>query len=148
MQGRPTFDDVYMNLAMMLAKRSTCLRASVGCVVASEDGQRVLSVGYNGNYRGGANCCDSSEPGACGCLHAEDNALIKLDFNDPVEKILYTTTSPCLMCAKRIINSGITKVRYLNAYRKTEGIELLQKAGVEIWKVPDRKIQVDQDGEG
>jgi len=132
---RPTFNNIYLNLAEMLAKRSTCKRASVGCVITTSDYQRVLAVGYNGNYRGGANTCDTSEPGSCGCLHAEENAIIKLNFNDPAEKILYTTVSPCLMCAKRIINAGVARVRYLNAYRKTEGIELLQKAGVEVWKI-------------
>lgn len=128
---RPSFDDLYMNLAVMLSKRSTCARLHVGCVIVSDDNQRVLAIGYNGSWRGGPNGCDSTEPGNCGCLHAEENALIKMNYNDPAGKRLYTTTMPCVYCAKRIVNAGIGEVIYLNEYRKKEGIELLQKAGIQ-----------------
>ena len=76
-------------------------------------------------------------------------SIIKLDFNDHVNKIMYTTTSPCLMCAKRIINAGVFRVVYLNEYRKTEGVEVLQKAGVEVWKHKGNLlvIQDRKDGE-
>lgn len=114
-------------------------------MITSADGQRVLAIGYNGNWMGGPNACDSSEPGLCGCLHSEENALIKLDYNDSSRKILYTTTAPCVMCAKRIINAKITAVRYLNAYRKTEGVELLQKAGIEVWKLDEGNVPLLED---
>jgi len=66
------------------------------------------------------------------CLHAEENAIIKLDFNDVTEKILWTTDSPCKMCSKRIINAGIKHVIYAKLYRKTEGIELLLKNSIKV----------------
>lgn len=129
---RPRWPDVYLAFAHVLARRSTCSRASVGCVVTSWDHNRVLAIGYNGNYRGGPNTCDTDEPGLCGCLHAEENAIIKLDYNDHSRKRMYNTVSPCLMCAKRIVNAGIEQVTYSTLYRKTEGIDLLGKNSVEI----------------
>ena len=134
MLSRPSFDSIYLRLAVDLAQRSTCARRHVGCVIVSEDNQRVLSIGYNGSWKGGPNECDSSEPGKCGCLHGEENALIKLDYNDPVSKKIYTTTMPCVMCAKRIINAGIKEVIYLEEYRNKEGIEVLSKAGISCWQ--------------
>lgn len=134
-----------MRLAIDLSNRSTCARRHVGCVIVSSDNQRVLAIGYNGSWKGGPNACDSTEPGNCGDLHAEENALIKLDYNDPVSKKMYTTTMPCLMCAKRIINSGIGEVIYLEAYRNTEGVELLEKAGIKVRQARD--VQVKEDGQ-
>lgn len=130
--SRPSFNDIYMDLAVMLSQRSTCSRKKVGCVVVSYDNQRVLAIGYNGSWSGGPNSCDSDEPGNCGCLHAEDNALIKLNYNDNCGKVLYTTMSPCSLCAKRIINAGIDMVIYLEKYRKTDGLDILERAGVEV----------------
>ena len=129
---RPTWPEIWMQLAEHLSQRSTCRRAHVGCVIVSSDNCRVLSMGYNGNYTKGPNTCDSNEPGFCGCLHAEDNCLLKMNFNDPVDKIMYTTTSPCKACAKRIVQASINEVIYLNEYRNTEGIELLKQAHVKI----------------
>lgn len=129
---RPTFDKIWTEFATALAERSTCARTGVGCVIVTEDNHRVLSIGYNGGARGLNNSCDSAEPGNCGCLHAEENALIKMNFNEPSPKKMYTTLAPCLMCAKRAVNAGIQEVIYITAYRKTEGIELLEKAGVKV----------------
>jgi len=130
--ARPSWESIYIRFAHSLAERSSCDRASVGSVITSWDHSRVLAIGYNGNYRGGPNCCDTDEAGSCGCLHAEENAIIKLDFNDHSDKRLYTTTSPCLMCAKRIINAGVVEVIFANLYRKREGIELLQNNGIKV----------------
>ena len=71
---RPKFETIYMNLACALAERSTCSRLKVGCVITSSDYSRVLAIGYNGNYPGGPNCCDSDEPGKSGCFTA--NSLV------------------------------------------------------------------------
>jgi len=142
---RPSFESIWMNLAVTLAKRSTCKRAHVGSVVVSEDNQRVLAIGYNGNYKGGPNHCDSDEPGLCGCLHSEENSLIKLNYNDSSRKKIYTTTSPCVQCAKRIINASIDEVIYLNEYRKTEGLELLRSSGVYVRKISQGDIQIEED---
>ena len=129
---RPGWGSIYMNFAFALSERSSCNRASVGSVITSWDHNRVLAIGYNGNYRGGPNCCDTTQPGACGCLHAEENAIIKLDYNDHSAKILYTTVSPCVMCAKRILNAGIMEVRYCIQYRDIKGLALLQNNGVTV----------------
>jgi dCMP deaminase len=72
---RPSFDDIYMHMALMMAHRSTCSRAQVGCIITTIDNQRVLSVGYNGGPKGLWNECQSDEPGKCGHLHAEDMGL-------------------------------------------------------------------------
>lgn len=123
---RPGWSKIYMDFAFSLSERSSCDRASVGCVITSKDHHRVLAIGYNGNYRGGPNCCDTKKPGSCGCIHSESNAIVKMDYNDLSEKILYTTTSPCYACAKLIIQANIQEVRYNILYRKQEGIQLLQ----------------------
>lgn len=127
-----------MRFAQLLARRSTCRRAQVGCVVVTEDNCRVLAVGYNGGAKGVFNDCLSDEPGKCGHLHSEINALIKLDHNDPAKKKLYTTTMPCLNCAVAIVNAGIHEVIYLTEYRLTEGVEILGRAGISV-----RKYSVD-----
>jgi len=145
-ETRPSWEKIYLSFAHMLRKRSTCLRAQVGCVITSWDHNKVLAIGYNGNYRGGPNVCDSSEPGKCGCLHAEENAIIKLDYNDHARKILYSTTAPCLMCAKRIINAGIELVVYKNQYRNIDGLELLNKNSVTVIQSNDIFI-LGTDGE-
>lgn len=129
---RLAWDRIWMDLAVSLAKRSTCSRAQVGCVIVSWDNTRVLSVGYNGNARGFPNACDLDTPGSCGCLHAEENACIKMDFSDCTAKVMYTTVSPCLMCAKRIINAGIQEVVYHDPYRLPLGIEMLEKSAVTV----------------
>lgn len=129
--SRPSWDSVWMNLAEMIAQRSTCSRAKVGCAIVSYDNQRVLAVGYNGGPRKIYNECLSLEPGKCGHLHAEINALIKCDSSDPAMKILYTTTFPCHTCSIALINIGsIYRIVYRDEYRNDEGKELVRKAGI------------------
>ena len=128
---RPTFQEIYMNLATDLARRSTCLRKQVGCVIVSEDFTHVLGVGYNGNAAGFPNTCDSDEVGNCGCLHAEDSCLNKVAVGKEIKKIIFVTLSPCTYCAKRFVNKGgIQKVYYHEEYRKREGLDVLDKAGI------------------
>jgi len=124
-----------MNLAYSLARRSTCRRLQVGCVIVSKDFQRVLAIGYNGNYAGGPNDCDSDEAGNCGCLHGEDNAVTKCaDVHSP--KIVFTTHQPCKICAKRIVNLGkVVKVIYREPYRLIEGVEILKSVGIEVCQI-------------
>jgi dCMP deaminase len=119
-----------MECAHSISKRSYDPRFQVGSVIVTEDNCQVLAVGYNGNYSGGPNKVDSEIPGESGMLHAEINALIKLDYNNPKRKKLYLTLSPCRMCAKAIINSGITEVIYSDEYRDVSGLELLLSSGV------------------
>lgn len=119
-----------MRMAEELAKRSTCARNQVGSVITTGDLTQVLGVGYNGNARGLPNACDSDEPGRCGCLHSEANALIKAGAQTP-EKLMFVTVSPCVMCAKMIVNSNVRRVYYRAAYRDAGGLEVLERAGVE-----------------
>jgi dCMP deaminase len=124
----PLFE-VYMRMAEELAKRSTCSRLQVGTVVTDARLENVLAIGYNGNARGLPNRCDSTVPGQCGCIHSEVNALIKAP-GAVRDKVVFVTNSPCVMCAKLIINSGVTHVFYRQAYRDPSGVELLQSAAV------------------
>jgi dCMP deaminase len=129
---RPSWDEIWIDFARTIAKRSYDPRFQVGAVVVAEDNTQVLAIGYNGNYAGGPHEPESSEPGCSGFIHAEVNALIKLDFNNPKRKKMYLTLSPCRQCAKSIINAGINEVIYLEQYRDMSGSELLTKCNVEV----------------
>jgi len=127
---RPTWDEVWMDTAKTIARRSLDPRHQVGAVIVTDDNTQVLSVGYNGDHRGGPNSVESMEPGMSGFLHAETNALIKCDYNNPKPKRMYLTLSPCRQCAKAIINGGIREVVYAEEYRDPSGINLLRECGV------------------
>jgi len=129
---RPSWDEIWMEFAHSIAKRSYDPRFQVGAVVVTEDNSQVLAVGYNGNYAGGPNEVESENPGESGLLHAEINALLKMDYNNPKKKKLYLTLSPCRMCAKAIINAGINEVVYAESYRDLTGVELLKECGISV----------------
>lgn len=130
---RPSFPQIYMQLAFLLSERSTCKRLKVGTVITSTDYRKVLAVGYNGNATGLPNTCDRDEPGNCGCLHSEENAVINCDSPRNVEKLVYVTNLPCAMCAKRLINLGsVQHVFYVEDYRMKDGLELLRQAGIGV----------------
>ena len=129
---RPAWNEIWMDFSHTISRRSYDPRFQVGSVVVTQDNTQVLAVGYNGNYSGGPNTIESSTPGESGMLHAEINCLLKMDYNNPKIKIMYITLSPCRMCAKAIINSGINKIVYDEEYRDTSGLVLLREAGIEI----------------
>jgi len=132
---RPSFEHIHMEMAKLIARRSTCARLQVGCVITSSDYWKVLAVGYNGNAAGLPNGCDSETPGSCGCVHSETNALVKCDCPRSTEKIIFVTDLPCKMCAKLIVNLGnVKKVYYGRDYRLREGEEVLKQAGISIEK--------------
>lgn len=133
-EGRPTWDEVWMETAHTIARRSCDPRYRVGALVVTQDNTQVLSLGYNGNYRGGPNEVESEVPGESGFLHAEINCLLKLDYNNPKQKVLYVTLSPCRMCAKAIVNAGISEVVYDSEYRDASGLDVLRSAGVRVRK--------------
>ena len=114
MQKRPSFEEIYIRLALTIAERSTCKRLQVGTVITSSDFRKVLALGYNGNASGLANTCDSDIPGQCGCLHSEENAIINCDSPRELEKFVFVTHLPCFMCAKRLINLGGVRKVFLN----------------------------------
>ena len=128
---RVSFEEIHMRMAGLLIGRSTCARLQVGCVIASGDYRKILSMGYNGNATGLPNKCDSEEPGKCGCLHAEENAVINCDSSRHWSKIVFVTHLPCKMCAKRLVNlGGVVKLYYCYDYRLREGLDILKKAGI------------------
>ncbi len=132
---RPSWNTVWMKFAHLISKRSYDPRYQVGAIVVTEDNTQVMAVGYNGNYSGGPNEVESAIPGESGMLHAEINALLKCDYNDPQRKIMYITLSPCRMCAKAIINAGIDEVIYDELYRDDSGLEILKSAGLDVRKI-------------
>jgi dCMP deaminase len=129
--SRIPLEEVYMRMAEELAKRSTCARLQVGSVIASGDLTTVLGIGYNGNARGLPNKCDSTEPGSCGCIHGELNSLVKAGAQLP-GKVMFVSASPCVMCAKSIINCNVTTVYYRDPYRDPAGLDVLRQGGVEV----------------
>ena len=129
---RPKWDQVWMEFAHIIARRSYDPRHQVGAVVVSADNTQVLAVGYNGNYKGGPNEAESLTPGESGMIHAEINALLKMDYNNPKDKILYVTLSPCKMCAKAIVNGRIQRVVYDEEYRDTSSLEILRNSGIQV----------------
>src|SRR5436853_1676177 len=122
--------EVYMRMAEELAKRSTCARLQVGTVVTDQVLENVLAIGYNGNARGLPNKCDSAVPGSCGCIHSEMNALVKAP-GSVRDKVVFVSASPCVMCAKLIINSGVTHAFYRKSYLDHSCSEAMQHSGLE-----------------
>ena len=132
-ETRPSFEKIYLELAASLARRSTCSRLKVGTVITSTDFRKVLAVGYNGNASGLPNCCDREEPGNCGCLHSEENAVINCDSPRIVEKVVFVTHLPCVQCAKRLINLGnVKRIHYGQDYRIKDSLDVLRSVGIEI----------------
>jgi len=128
--SRPSWDHVWMRVATTISKRSVDPNHKVGAIVVSYDNTQVLALGYNGNFKGGPNSVESQTPGETGLLHAEINALLKMDYNTPKKKKMYVTLSPCRMCAKAIVNAGIDEVIYLEEYRDKTGLSILDVAKI------------------
>jgi dCMP deaminase len=112
-----------------LAKRSTCSRLSVGTVVTEPTLENVIAIGYNGNARGFPNRCDAATPGACGCIHSEMNALVKAP-GLLANKVVFVTASPCVMCAKLMVQAQVSHLYYRAAYRDPSGLDVLRRAGI------------------
>ena len=131
---RPSWDQIWISFAKTISERSYDPRNKVGAVIVTEDNTQVLGIGYNGEWAGGPNEVESLEPGMSGMIHAEINALIKMNYSHHKRKKLYVTLSPCRGCAKAIINGGIDNVIYLDDYRDSSGIDLLLEGGVLVTK--------------
>lgn len=147
LMNRPDFDDIFMELAVNLAKRSHCIKKHVGAVLTKDT--RIISIGYNGPPAGTHNCdvefpengCARDSKGSCSlALHAEQNAILyAVKNNTSVEgSTLYVTLAPCLACARIIFSMKISKVIYLFSYAEykgigsDEGVDFLKKFGVEV----------------
>ncbi len=144
---KPSFNDIYMDLAEQLAKRSHCVKAQVGAVLTKDT--RIISLGYNGPPAGTHNCdlewpeagCPRDSKGSCSlALHAEQNAILYASKNgvNMQDATLYVTLSPCIACARVIYTMGIKKVFYKDSYasfkgiKSDEGVDFLRKFGVDV----------------
>jgi Deoxycytidylate deaminase len=129
------FDRSYLDMAAVWAKNSYCERRQVGAILVKD--RMIISDGYNGTPSGFENVCED-ENGVTKpyVLHAEANAITKVarSNNSSLGATLYITDSPCMECAKLIIQSGITRVVYARDYRITDGVDLLRRAGIEVEK--------------
>ena len=127
----------YLRMAAIWAENSYCQRRKVGALVVKE--KMIISDGYNGTPSGFENVCEDAH-GVTNpyVLHAEANAITKLarSGNNSDQATLYVTASPCIECAKLIIQAGIRRVVYAEQYRLTDGIDLLRRAGVEVEHLP------------
>ena len=136
-KGKMLWDDIWMQLAYSISTRSNDPRLKVGAVIVTEDNETVLAAGYNGDEKGGDNQPDSLEPGKSGFIHAEVNAIAKMNYNDPRDKKIYLTHSPCPVCSRLIINAGIKRVVYWQDYRDNTGVEILKSRDIEVIKCPE-----------
>ena len=130
-------DSRYMRMARIWAENSYCERRKVGALIVKEN--MIISDGFNGTPAGFENICED-EDGLTKpyVLHAEANAITKIarSNNNSNGATMYVTTSPCIECAKLIIQSGIVRVVYSQKYRLTDGIDLLNRAGIETIYMP------------
>lgn len=135
-----TLDYRYLRMAKIWAENSYCKRRKVGALVVKD--QMIISDGYNGTPSGFDNVCeDSRDLTLPYVLHAEANAITKLarSSNNSDGSTLYVTASPCIECAKLIIQAGIKRVVYAEKYRLEDGVVLLQRAGIEVIYLNDNK---------
>ncbi len=133
------FDKAYLKMAQEWAKLSYCERKQVGAIIVKD--RMIISDGYNGTPSGFENCCeDANGKTHWYVLHAEANAILKLAGSTQSAKgsTLYLTLSPCKECSKLILQAGIEKLVYINAYSDDEGIAFLKNHNIEI-------IQVNED---
>jgi len=152
-QKRPSWDQYFMDIAQVVASRSNCRRRHVAAVVVRD--KQIISTGYNGTPRGVKNCidggcprCNSDVPSGhdlhqCLCSHAEENAIVQAAYHGIMLKgsTLYTTYSPCLLCAKMIINAGIVEVVYHQHYSIDDvSMRLLHEAGVKVRALDDSEV--------
>ncbi len=123
----------YLRMARIWAENSYCVRRQVGALIVKD--QMIISDGYNGTPSGFENVCEDDETGCTKpyVLHAEANAITKVakSANNCSGATLYITTSPCIECSKLIIQAGIKRVVYNDEYSKRDGIELLERVGIE-----------------
>lgn len=139
---RPSWDEYFLRIAIVVSGRSTCLRRQVGALIVKE--KRILTTGYNGAPRGLAHClevgCLRDEADApsgtthelCRGLHAEQNAIIQAALHGVRIDggVLYSTHQPCVLCTKMLINSGIWSIYYAEPYPDPLAASLLEEAGV------------------
>jgi dCMP deaminase len=145
---RPTWDEYFLDLADLVASRSTCLRRQVGSVLVRKE--RIIATGYNGAPRGLGHCLDlgclRAEMGIpsghryelCRGVHAEQNAIINAAYYgvSTQDTVLYCTNQPCIICARMLINAGIVKVVHRGNFDDTLALQFMHEAGIELVEMP------------
>jgi dCMP deaminase len=150
---RPTRDEYFMQMAKLAATRSTCLRRKVGAVIVKDS--HVLSTGYNGSPRGVSHCEEKgclrvlmnvpsgTRHELCRGVHAEQNAVTQAAYfgTSVKDATIYTTTFPCSLCAKILINSGIKEIVYSEGYADDLSKDLLEEAKIKLREfTPEKKF--------
>lgn len=145
--GRPDWGTYFMEITQLVAKRSTCVRRSVGAVIVKD--KRILSTGYNGAPSGIRHCIDIGclreelkiESGQrhelCRGIHAEQNAIIQAAYHGVSIKgaDLYCTNLPCIICGKMVINAGLMTIYYQAGYADNLSKDMLDEAGISLIKL-------------
>ncbi len=145
---RPSIDEYFIEIAAVIAKRSTCLRNQVGALFVRD--KRILTTGYNG-APAGLNHCDivgcardgvasGTRHELCRAVHAEQNAIIQAALHGICIEgaTLYCTHQPCILCAKMMINARIKKVVYVHAYPDETALQFLEQAGINVKKTKEK----------
>ncbi|PNX54122.1 MAG: cytidine deaminase [Thermoplasmata archaeon M9B2D] len=144
METRPSYDEYFMEMAHVVAKRSTCLRRKVGAILVKE--KHILSTGYNGAPKGLKHCAetgciraDQNIPSGerhelCRGLHAEQNAIIQAAvFGISIKgSVLYCTNTPCVVCVKMLINAGVTEIIYAGDYPDNLAKQMMEESKLKI----------------
>ncbi len=144
METRPSYDEYFMEMAHVVAKRSTCLRRKVGAILVKE--KHILSTGYNGAPKGLKHCSetgclreDQNVPSGerhelCRGLHAEQNAIIQAAvFGVSIKgSVLYCTSTPCVVCVKMLINAGVTEIIYAGDYPDDLAKQMMSESTLKI----------------
>jgi len=144
---RPAWNDYFMEIAALVARRSTCLRRAVGAIIVKD--KRILATGYNGAPSGIAHCAEvgclreamqiasGERHELCRGIHAEQNAIIQAAYHGvPIQGAsLYCTNLPCSICTKMLINAGIKKIYYRSGYADQLSRDLLEEAEIEVVKI-------------
>ena len=152
---RPSWETYFMEIASLVAKRSTCIRRAVGAILVKD--KRILATGYNGAPSGIRHCIDAGclrdqlhvasgqRHELCRGIHAEQNAIIQAAYHGASIKgaTLFCTNLPCLICTKMIINAGIEKIYYQSGYADEMSQNMLKEAGIEC-----TRFKSDENGEG
>ena len=152
MNRRPSWDEYFMDMAVLTAKRSTCLRRQVEAVIVKD--KHIIATGYNGAPRGVPHCDEKggclrqqlNVPSGerhelCRALHAEQNAIIQAaTLGQSIEGgTIYVTNQPCVICAKMIINAGIRRIVVKEGYPDELAVEILREAGLSIVMLEDQE---------
>jgi len=151
---RPEWDEYFLKMAYLVAERSTCLRHHVGAVIVRD--KRILTTGYNGAARGVKDClelgCLRDEKNIpsgqrheiCRAIHAEQNAIIQAGLHgiNIGDSIIYCTHSPCILCAKMLVNARVKKFVTAGEYADKSFTGLFKEAGIEYKKIPKPKLNI------